>query len=873
MIKKLLTTLFFVLIHSLVSAQTNTYIGANGSWNIAANWSLGLVPTASHDVVIPSGKIVTVSANASANNLSVLGTGVLIVKDAITFTLYGNVTVDSAAKFNAGEGNNDSAIIKVYGNFINQGEANFYKSIVIIGGDLITASTILQNNGNIVVGGNVSGVIGGSGSGTVYPTNPNAIVTVTGDATEKPAGTLPTDSALVILMNEAIYGGSCPFTVNNIDNVTACSGSNIVFIITTNAATPSYLWQVNTSGSGWVDLINGPTYSGVNSSTLTITVVTTGMDNYRYRAKITSGSPSCSKNGNYGVLTISTSSTTWNGSAWSNGIPAGVSSIIFTGSYPPAVDPNVNLSGCSCRVSNTAKVTIKSGRTLTVVNEVTIDASGELTFENNASLVQTANSTTNTNSGKITYQRQTSPYNPFDYIYWSSPVVGQILRDVSPLTPLDKFYSFDVAKYDWKPENPNSPMTNGVGYIIRGADYKLPTPPGLHQASFFGIPNNGLITVAIPSTAVNSESSALLGNPYPSALDANEFLKGNTSILEGTLYFWTHNTAIQNVGNITNGSQGSGALAYTSDDYATYNLTGGVTVVSGNIVAGIAQPLNKPSGKIASGQSFFAGIKSNAGTVKFENSMRVGVGSLTGNNTQFFRTASGKSDVTTAHENHRVWLNLTNMKGAFKQLLVGYITGATNAYDPFFDGVSFNGNEFVDFYSITDDETLTIQGRALPFDENDMVSLGYSSIIEGEFSINIDEVDGIMQSQEVYLEDKIVGLVHDLKVSPYTFTTAKGTFDDRFVLRYTDKTLGVADLEQLKDQVIISKDKNELKIKSTTETIKRVTIFDLLGKKVFDKEALEETEFRSSNVSLFKQLGIVKVTLATGQVISKKVAF
>jgi hypothetical protein len=32
MIKKLLTTLFFVLIHSLVSAQTNTYTGANGSW-------------------------------------------------------------------------------------------------------------------------------------------------------------------------------------------------------------------------------------------------------------------------------------------------------------------------------------------------------------------------------------------------------------------------------------------------------------------------------------------------------------------------------------------------------------------------------------------------------------------------------------------------------------------------------------------------------------------------------------------------------------------------------------------------------------------------------------------------------------------------
>ncbi|OAB28599.1 IPT/TIG domain-containing protein [Flavobacterium fryxellicola] len=575
------------------------------------------------------------------------------------------------------------------------------------------------------------------------------------------------------------------------------------------------------------------------------------------------------------VTIVDKSSTTWNGSGWSNGEPSITSRIIFAGNFNSTKD----VIGCDCTVNSGANVVFKYinptlGHTLTVTNDVKVIGSGKLTFENNASLVQTADVITNTNTGKISYQRQTSPYKPFDYIYWSSPVAGQKLRDVSAQTPLDKFYSFDVAAYDWKQEDPNMIMKNGVGYIIRGPQYVLPIPPGLHQASFFGVPNNGLITVPIPSTAVNSESSALLGNPYPSALDANKLLRDNSSILEGTLYFWTHNTAIQDVGNITNGSQGSGALAYTSDDYATYNLTGGVTVVAtGNILGGITQIVNKPLGKIASGQSFFAGIKAVAGTVKFENSMRVGVGGITGTNSQFFRTANKKFDATTTSENHRVWLNLTNTQGAFKQLLVGYITAATNAYDPSFDGVSFNGNEFIDFYSITGDETLTIQGRALPFDENDVVPLGYSSAIEGGFTISIDEVDGLFTSQNIFLEDKLNGSVHDLKKSGYTFETTIGTFDNRFVLRYTDKTLGVADLDQLEDQVIISKDKNELKIKSANETIKRVTIFDLLGKKVFDKEALDETEFRSSNVSLFKQTGIVKVTLATGQVISKKVAF
>ena len=575
------------------------------------------------------------------------------------------------------------------------------------------------------------------------------------------------------------------------------------------------------------------------------------------------------------VTIVDKSSTTWNGSGWSNGEPSINSRIIFAGNYNSTKD----VIGCDCTVNSGANVVFKNinptlGHTLTVTNDVKVLGSGKLTFENNASLVQTANSITNTNSGKITYQRQTSPYKPFDYIYWSSPVVGQILRDVSPLTPLDKFYSFDVATYDWKQENPNSPMTNGVGYIVRGADYVLPKPPGLHQASFFGIPNNGLITVPIPSTAVNSESSALLGNPYPSALDANAFLRGNSSILEGTLYFWTHNTAIQNVGNITNGSQGSGALAYTSDDYATYNLTGGVTVVSaGNIVAGTAQTGNKPSGKIASGQSFFAGINSDAGTVKFENSMRVGVGSLTGDNSQFFRIASGKSDVTTAYENHRVWLNLTNTQGAFKQLLVGYITGATNAYDPFFDGVSFNGNEFIDFYSITDDETLTIQGRALPFEENDVVALGYSSAIEGSFTISIDEVDGLFTSQNIYLEDKLNSSIHDLKKSGYTFQTSTGTFDDRFVLRYTDKTLGTGDFDTTNMQVLVSVKNKQIKINSSVESIDKVLIYDMLGKQIFKKINIGTTELVIPNLGSSEQVLIVKTLLQNGQTVTTKLIY
>ena len=65
----------------------------------------------------------------------------------------------------------------------------------------------------------------------------------------------------------------------------------------------------------------------------------------------------------------------------------------------------------------------------------------------------------------------------------------------------------------------------------------------------------------------------------------------------------------------------------------------------------------EPLGYIAAGQSFFAKSKTGASVV-FTNSMRVA-----GNNSQFYKTTA-----KAAIERHRVWLNLLNTQGAFKQL-------------------------------------------------------------------------------------------------------------------------------------------------------------------------------------------------------------
>ena len=130
-------------------------------------------------------------------------------------------------------------------------------------------------------------------------------------------------------------------------------------------------------------------------------------------------------------------------------------------------------------------------------------------------------------------------------------------------------------------------MDAGKGYIVRSPDFisGLPVATAPYIASFVGLPNNGDKSI----TGIIADKSYLLGNPYPSAIDADKFLTANKDVLNGTLYFWTHNTAMQSA-NPLNLTLGTGAFAYTSNDYATYNATGGVGAAPPDTGATTGQP-------------------------------------------------------------------------------------------------------------------------------------------------------------------------------------------------------------------------------------------------------------------------------------------
>jgi hypothetical protein len=398
-----------------------------------------------------------------------------------------------------------------------------------------------------------------------------------------------------------------------------------------------------------------------------------------------------------------------------------------------------------------------------------------------------------------------------------------------------------------------------------------------YPATFIGTPNNGTILAPISKgtnanmggfVADEDDEWNLIGNPYPSGIDAKKLLDlpENLSVIDGTIYVWTH--IPQPTTTTKDPFYGDYVLNYTSDDYSSFNETGATGTSSSAINGGTA-----PTGFIATGQSFFvkAAPKMANGTtsnVTFNNSMRI-----EGKNSNFFKTRNTTKKAI--EEKNRIWLNLTNNSGAFSQTLIGYISGATQGLDRGFDGESFGGND-VTFYSIIPEANLTIQGRALPFNPYDTVALGYNAAKRGNYSIRIDHLDGVFANQSIYLEDKDLHVIYDLKQKPYVFNTKVGNFNNRFVLRYGSKTLGIDEnnistndikINHLQNDNILIINNNSLDVQ-----VQKVTLFNIMGQSIstWKIENQEQENIQIPIKSIKSGIYIAELKTSEGE-LSKKI--
>ena len=529
-------------------------------------------------------------------------------------------------------------------------------------------------------------------------------------------------------------------------------------------------------------------------------------------------------------------------------------------------------------------LTIKTGRTVSIDSNGFIkaykklDHSGNLTIEDNGQFIQVDETDANVGTyNSTTFKvKRIADVNQYDYVYWSSPTNSfdqtNILSNGMRLIWNTTYANADTqGNWNWASTEAGYPaMTKGKGYAIcvPNSSPVRPAAATSQLTTFTGKPNNGQFTFPITKGTITADFTNaagvpttkyddnwnLVGNPYPSAIDAEKFLSVNNDI-EGTVWIWKHG---QKPDATQSPFYANFTYNYYSSDYCKYNKLG-------------ASDTNFP-GKIASGQGFMVcmleSFVGSSSTITFNNSMRSDAASITNpyapySNGDFYRTANNNTDSLGAvEEKSRVWLDIfNNASNQTDTTLLGYSTYSTFGRDRFYDAI-FVPRNTVSLYSLINNETFIIQGRPLPLDINDKVPMGINIMDAGSHTIAIKKADGVFIDQvPVYLEDKLLNIIHDLKQAPYVFNSAKGIFNDRFVLRYTNESLGNNDFDSLDHNVVVSAHNGEMTVNSYIENLAEVTVYDILGRQLLDVKNIARRMFVTSTISTSQQALLGKIKL------------
>tara|TARA_R110002049_G_scaffold302258_1_gene494989 strand:- start:60966 stop:66419 length:5454 start_codon:yes stop_codon:yes gene_type:complete len=576
---------------------------------------------------------------------------------------------------------------------------------------------------------------------------------------------------------------------------------------------------------------------------------------------------------------------------------------------------NINLDG-SYNTQGMVGLIVDNGQEFTIeadkglYNSWYLDLNGLIDLEGESQLVQTEGSVLRQESSGALERDQQGTSNTYIYNYWASPV-SVIGGTSSPTTPHASYTLPDVIsnvgfltsgyngtaspvrnadywiwKYAnlanndyslWQHVRSTGSMQAGQGFTMKGPGTATPD----QNYVFLGKPYNGDITLPI---ATGNEY--LVGNPYASAIDADEFIKDNIStsetqgrnatgnVINGALYFWDHF------------SVASHALAEYQGGYATYTLMGGAVAINNDVrinatgTSGIKFPLRY----IPVGQGFFVSAILDAdlnndgtdpdpndpalsqpivgGDIVFKNSQRVFKTEAL-DPSLFLKSSDVKSKPNAASETEvdnrkKIRLMFDSPSGYHRQLLLGADENATSQFDLGYEAVLIESNK-EDMFWTYKSAKLVIQAIN-NFNEEQVLPLGIRVKKAGLVTIKIVALENIDSNTNVYLHDIELDIYHDLKLSHYeVYIATAGEYLNRFEITFNNslsKSLGVDDIDDQALQVYYANDKTSLILHNPNlKEIKSAELFNILGQSVYKINDIE-----SKNYSEFKTHGIIPGT-------------
>ncbi|MDD7887137.1 T9SS type A sorting domain-containing protein [Flavivirga sp. 57AJ16] len=608
----------------------------------------------------------------------------------------------------------------------------------------------------------------------------------------------------------------------------------------------------------------------------------------------------------WGTLIPCGAPVTWDGSDWDNVVGPDINTeAIINGNYNTSA---ASFSACSLTVNNNSILTVNDNTYIEIQNDITVDAGSSIDVHPYGAVVQNNNFGAVNNSGTMTVDKETAPMNEwYEYTYWGSPVSGATISGSITDSHPSRRFIFDGQNFldataetnndgtaipgqddiddngdDWQPVSGATIMQAGVGYATTLTSFAYDTHPApsnkQFRYTFTGDFNNGIKTIPIyrNDSELSDYNWNFLGNPYPSAIDADLFLAANSNVstdistaksINGAIFLWSQNTLPSST---TNGNQ---QLNFTNDDFAIINAVGQSAGGDGVI----------PTRFIPSGQGFFVSMSNSAPAtlvsgdvyttnIVFNNSMRV---ASTTANSQFFKNSNTKKASNTTV--NKLWIDLTSDNGVFNQILVGYVNGATNDDD----GVSYDTVKFPTkgsaLYSTIEGSTkkFTIQGKAInSINQDEIIKLGFKTSIDIPtlYKLSIAQLQGnFLSNNTIYLKDNLLHKQHDLSTSDYTFTSEVGEFNERFEIVFNANSLSTNNVSIEENQFsIVDLDNDRVQFNTNNSlNIKTISVFDLIGRQLYHFKGQNNSEiYRLSNLS--NTIYIAKVELSNGVIVTKK---
>lgn len=539
---------------------------------------------------------------------------------------------------------------------------------------------------------------------------------------------------------------------------------------------------------------------------------------------------------------------------------------------------------------------------LFVKNEVhLVNEDSNLYLRNNAQLIQ-EDDIGNRGLGELSV-RQTGTVNRYAYNYWCSPVGGsttasnnEIFRvelideptglsssidveftpalnsEEAPLRISDRWLFTFVNATDytqWNYVGSDGAIAPGLGFTMKGVGTAA---TGSQEYDFRGKPNNGTIT-----NTVATDAFTIIGNPYPSALDAALFVNdpANISTISGELYFWeqqvgaaSHFLADYIGGYATLTFDSAFVESFTFATFSTYDGSGNPVAVppgpGGMKRAKRFQPI---------GQGFLVRGLTN-GTVTISNQHRAFV--QEGPDSFFFRNAdvvTPKNDnpfyqVPEDYKRFRINIDFNDLYT--RQLLHNFHNTATDGFDRGLEGHRPSGPDS-DAYWILDDEKFVIQAHN--YNESLRIPLIVHAETNQPLRFRIVDVQNFENQQPIYIYDSSYDVYVNLKEQDYNINIESGTYSNRFEITFNRGTL--SNDEFITSEFRVVQDNQNailLLMNPTLLDIQSFKLVDIAGKEIIIAKQLGiEAQYNFNTSKLSDGVYIASIESASGNTLIKKI--